>query len=75
MYGGFTLLDAKIKNAKDGVSEGKTVIGEPKLPALMSKIFPKIKSNNNKSGMLSSRVETIIVSKNTSCFWASWYDV
>lgn len=33
MYGGFTLLDAKIKNAKDGVSEGKTVIGEPKFQA------------------------------------------
>ncbi len=33
MYGGFTLLDAKIKNAKDGVSEGKTVIGELKFQA------------------------------------------
>ncbi|MFC2748039.1 MAG: TonB-dependent receptor, partial [Campylobacter concisus] len=33
IYGGFTLLDAKIKNAKDGVSEGKTVIGEPKFQA------------------------------------------
>ncbi len=34
----------------------------------MSKIFPKIKSNNNKSGMLSSSVETIIASKTQVVF-------
>ena len=46
MYGGFTLLDAKIKNAKDGVSEGKTVIGEPKFQANV--LFDCAVPNTNK---------------------------
>lgn len=46
MYGGFTLLDAKIKNAKDGVSEGKTVIGEPKFQANV--LFDYAVPNTNK---------------------------
>ena len=46
VYGGFTLLDAKIKNAKDGVSEGKTVIGEPKFQANV--LFDYAVPNTNK---------------------------
>ncbi|QPH99470.1 TonB-dependent receptor [Campylobacter concisus] len=46
MYGGFTLLDAKIKNAKDGVSEGKTVIGEPKFQTNV--LFDYAVPNTNK---------------------------
>lgn len=46
MYGGFTLLDAKIKNAKDGVSEGKTVICEPKFQANV--LFDYAVPNTNK---------------------------
>ena len=46
VYGGFTLLNAKIKNAKDGVSEGKTVIGEPKFQANV--LFDYVVPNTNK---------------------------
>ena len=42
--------------------------GTAKLPPLMAKIFPKIRTNDNKSGMLGSSVETLIASKTQVVF-------
>ena len=62
LIGAFVQVSAMLGN------EDHIISGAPKLPPLMSKIFPKIKSNNNKSGMLSSSVETIIASKTQVVF-------
>ena len=62
LIGAFVHVSAMLGN------EDHIISGAPKLPALMSKIFPKIKSNDNKSGMLSSSVETIIASKTQVVF-------
>nr|WP_314542023.1 ABC transporter substrate-binding protein [uncultured Campylobacter sp.] len=61
LIGAFVQVSAMLGN------EDHIISGAPKLPPLMSKIFPKIKSNN-KSGMLSSSVETIIASKTQVVF-------
>jgi len=61
LIGAFVQVSAMLGN------EDHIISSAPKLPALMSKIFPKIKSNN-KSGMLSSSVETIIASKTQVVF-------
>ena len=62
LIGAFVQVSAMLGN------EDHIISGAPKLPPLMSKIFPKIKSNDNKSGMLSSSVETIIASKTQVVF-------
>jgi len=63
LIGAFVQVSAMLGN------EDHIISGAPKLPSLMSKIFPNIKSNNNnKSGMLSSSVETIIASKTQVVF-------
>ena len=62
LIGAFVQVSAMLGN------EDHIISGAPKLPPLMSKIFPNIKSNNNKSGMLSSSVETIIASKTQVVF-------
>ena len=46
----------------------RIVSGTAKLPPLMAKIFPKIRTNDNKSGMLGSSVETLIASKTQVVF-------
>ena len=62
LIGAFVQVSAMLGN------EDHIISGAPKLPPLMSKIFPNIKSNNTKSGMLSSSVETIIASKTQVVF-------
>ncbi|WP_149719242.1 ABC transporter substrate-binding protein [Campylobacter concisus] len=49
-------------------NEERIVSGAAKLPQLMAKIFPKIRTNDNKSGMLGSSVETLIASKTQVVF-------
>ena len=44
-------------------NEDKIISGSTKLPPIMTKIFPKIRTNNNPSGMMVSSVETIIAAK------------
>ena len=44
-------------------NEDKIISGSTKLPPIMTKIFPKIRTNNNPSGMLGSSVEAIIAEK------------
>lgn len=57
MIGAFVQVSAMLGN------EERIVSGAAKLPPLMAKIFPKIRTNDNKSGMLGSSVETLIASK------------
>ncbi len=62
MIGAFVQMSAMLGN------ESKIISGAPKLPPLMSKIFPKIRINSNQSGSLGSSVETIIASNTQVVF-------
>lgn len=62
MIGAFVQMSAMLGN------ESKIISGAAKLPPLMSKIFPKIRTNNNKSGSLGSSVETLIASNTQVVF-------
>lgn len=62
MIGAFVQVSAMLGN------EDKIISGAAKLPPMMSKIFPKIRTNSNQSGMLGSSVETIIASKTQVVF-------
>lgn len=44
-------------------NEDKVIYGGTRLDPLMKKIFPKVRTNDNVSGMLGSSVETIIAAK------------
>ena len=44
-------------------NDDKIISGSTKLPPIMTKIFPKIRTNNNPSGMMVSSVEAIIAAK------------
>ncbi len=57
----------RVLNRMSGNKE-RIVSGTAKLPPLMAKIFPKIRTNDNKSGMLGSSVETLIASKTQVVF-------
>ena len=48
--------------------EDKIISGAARLPKMMSKIFPKIKTTNNISGSLTSSAETIIASNTQVVF-------
>lgn len=60
--GAFTQMSAMLSD------ESKIISGAPKLPKMMSKIFPKIRMINNISGSLTSSVETIIASNTQVVF-------
>ena len=60
--GAFTQMSAMLSD------ESKIISGAPKLPKMMSKIFPKIRMTNNISGSLTSSVETIIASNTQVVF-------
>lgn len=62
MIGAFVQMSAMLGN------ESKIISGAPKLPPLMSKIFPKIRLNSNQSGSLGSSVETLIASNTQVVF-------
>ena len=62
LIGGFVQMAAMLGN------ESKVITGSPKLPPLMQKIFPKIRSNGNPSGMMGSSVEAILASKTQVVF-------
>ena len=62
MIGAFVQMSAMLGN------ESKIISGASKLPPLMSKIFPKIRLNDNQSGMLGSSVETLIASNTQVVF-------
>lgn len=62
IIGAFVQVSAMLGN------EDKIISGATKLPPLMSKIFPKIRTNANQSGLLGSSVETLIASKTQVVF-------
>ena len=62
MIGAFTQMSSMLSD------ESKIISGAPKLPKMMSKIFPKIRMTNNISGSLTSSVETIIASNTQVVF-------
>lgn len=62
MIGAFVQMSAMLGN------ENKIISGAAKLPPPMSKIFPKIRTNDNKSGALGSSVETLIASNTQVVF-------
>ena len=62
MIGAFTQMSAMLTD------EDKIISGAPKLPKMMSKIFPNIRMTNNISGSLTSSVETIIASNTQVVF-------
>ena len=62
MIGAFTQMSAML------TGEDKIISGAARLPKMMSKIFPKIKTMNNVSGSLTSSAETIIASNTQVVF-------
>lgn len=62
IIGAFVQVSAMLGN------EDKIISGATKLPPLMGKIFPKIRTNANHSGLLGSSVETLIASKTQVVF-------
>lgn len=62
IIGAFVQVSAMLGN------EDKIISGATKLPPLMGKIFPKIRTNANQSGLLGSSVETLIASKTQVVF-------
>jgi len=62
MIGAFVQMSAML-----GQQE-KIISGASRLPPLMAKIFPKIRTSGNQSGMLGSSVETLIASKTQVVF-------
>lgn len=62
MIGAFVQVSAMLGN------EDRIISGATRLPPLMAKIFPKIRTNDNQSGMLGSSVETLIASKTQVVF-------
>ena len=62
MIGAFTQMSAML------TGEDKIISGAARLPKMMSKIFPKIKTMNNVSGSLTSSVESIIASNTQVVF-------
>lgn len=62
MIGAFVQMSAMLGN------EDKIISGATRLPPLMQKIFPKIRTSGNQSGMLGSSVETLIASKTQVVF-------
>ncbi len=62
MIGAFVQMSAMLGN------ESKIISGASRLPPLMKKIFPKIRLNDNQSGMLGSSVETLIASNTQVVF-------
>lgn len=62
MIGAFTQMSAML------AAEDKIISGAARLPKMMSKIFPKIKTMNNVSGSLTSSAESIIASNTQVVF-------
>lgn len=62
MIGAFTQMSAML------TGEDKIISGAARLPEMMSKIFPKIKTMNNVSGSLTSSAESIIASNTQVVF-------
>ena len=62
MIGAFVQVSAMLGN------EDRIISGATRLPPLMKKIFPKIRTSGNQSGMLGSSVETLIASKTQVVF-------
>lgn len=62
MIGAFVQISAMLGN------EDRIISGATRLPPLMQKVFPKIRTSGNQSGMLGSSVETIIASKTQVVF-------
>lgn len=62
MIGAFTQMSAMLTD------EDKIISGAARLPKMMSKIFPKIKTTNNISGSLTSSAESIIASNTQVVF-------
>ena len=62
MIGAFVQVSAMLGN------EDRIISGATRLPPLMEKIFPKIRTSGNQSGMLGSSVETLIASKTQVVF-------
>ena len=62
MIGAFTQMSAMLTD------EDKIISGPARLPKMMSKIFPKIKTTNNISGSLTSSAESIIASNTQVVF-------
>ena len=62
MIGAFVQVSAMLGN------EERIISGATRLPPLMEKIFPKIRTSGNQSGMLGSSVETLIASKTQVVF-------
>ena len=62
MIGAFTQMSAML------AAEDKIISGAARLPEMMSKIFPKIKTMNNVSGSLTSSAESIIASNTQVVF-------
>lgn len=56
IIGAFTQMSAML-----GVSD-RVILAAPKLPDMMMKIFPKLRTTGNISGLLPSSVEAIIAS-------------
>ena len=62
MIGAFVQMSAMLGN------EERIISGASRLPPLMKKVFPKIRLNDNQSGMLGSSVETLIASNTQVVF-------
>ena len=62
MIGAFVQMSAMLGN------EARIISGATKLPVLMAKIYPKIRTNFNQSGSLGSSIESIIASKTQVVF-------